>query len=128
MLKDFDFYKAYDFIEKSEQKPIILKGAKNVNPINYKYILSLIEDELIEETTFFLSYLEEEQLYCKLLMDNNYYLPYNLLQFRFAFVLLNYSLRDKRKANAFKKKIMKANMFSQEAFDTVKSTYKYLRG
>lgn len=128
MLKDFDFYKAYDFIEKSGQKSVILKGAKNINPINFKYILSLIEDELVEKTIFLLSFLEEEQLYCKLLIDNNYYLPYNYLQLRFAFVLLNYSLRDKQKASAFKKKIMKANMFSKDAFETVKSIYKHLRG
>ena len=57
MLKDFDFYKAYDFIEKSGQKSVILKGSKNINPINFKYILSLIEDELVEETIFLLSFL-----------------------------------------------------------------------
>jgi hypothetical protein len=90
MISNFDYVKGQEFINRTQQYPHILKGVRNINSINYLAILKTMENKSLDETVMFLSYYDTEQLYCKIIMDFNYNVPFTLDELLFCFCFMKY--------------------------------------
>ena len=64
MIENFDYVKGQEFLNKTEQPLNILKGVNNINPIDYKQLLTnlTVKDDEYGLMSF-IGYHDEEQLY-----------------------------------------------------------------
>ena len=90
MISNFDYVKGQEFINKTQQFPYILKGVRNINSISYLAILKTMENKSLDETVMFLSYYDTEQLYCKIIRDRNYNVPFTLDELLFCVCFMKY--------------------------------------
>ena len=66
-------------------------------------------------------YYEEEQLYCKLLKENNYYLPFTFFDLRYCFAKINKVLQNYRIDSRKYKHIKELLLVNDKAFDLIDS-------
>lgn len=117
MIENFDYEKGQEFLNKTEQPLNILKGAKNINPIDYKQLLKslTVEDDEYGLISF-IGYHDEEQLYCKLMRDSDYSVPFSFIELRCAIKLINL-LQHTTKKKTVINKLKKAGAYNQQAID-----------
>lgn len=117
MIENFDYEKGQEFLNKTEQPLNILKGAKNINPIDYKQLLTslTVEDDEYGLMSF-IGYHDEEQLYCKLMRDSDYSVPFSFIELRCAIKLVNL-LQHTTKKKTVINKLKKARAYNQQAID-----------
>lgn len=117
MIENFDFEKGQEFLNKTNQPLHILKGAKNINPIDYKQLLTnlTVKDDEYGLMSF-IGYHDEEQLYCKLLRDGNYSVPFSFIELRCAIKLVNL-LQHTTKKKTVINKLKKSGAYNQQAID-----------
>lgn len=72
MYRNFDYYKALEFLYRTKQPDWIVKGVTGLLRYNEFYILEMIEKKR------FLNYFMIEKLYCKIMQDMNYEVPFTL--------------------------------------------------
>ena len=117
MLENCDYEKGQEFLNKTEQPLNILKGAKNINPIDYKQLLiSLTVEDDEYGLMSFIGYHDEEQLYCKLMRDSDYSVPFSFIELRCAIKLLNL-LQHTTKKKTVINKLKKSGAYNQQAID-----------
>ena len=105
MYSNYDFYKANQFLEKTNQPKYILGGVTGLLQYDEIDILDMIED--VKPCNYFMI----EKLYCKIIQDMDYNVPFTIEE-------LFYSIKHYPKKN-YKK-------FNQCAYDYVKTLYKRL--
>ena len=117
MIENFDYVKGQEFLNKTEQQLNILKGAKNINPIDYKQLLTnlTVEDDEYGLMSF-IGYHDEEQLYCKLMRDSNYSVPFSFIELRCAIKLVNLLQHTTQKKTVINK-LKKSGAYNQQAID-----------
>ena len=119
MIDNFNLDKAKQFIEKTKQSPFILRGAYNSNSIDEMNIINNIDD-YDPQWFLFHTYYDQEQLYCKLMRDNEYWLPFTLEELNAAFQLLAIELHQPNKRLRFIKTIKSRKLFNRKAYEYVK--------
>ncbi len=114
MIENFDYIKGQEFLNKTEQPLNILKGVKNINPIDYKQLLTSLtvkDDEY--GLMSFIGYHDEEQLYCKLMRDSDYSVPFSFIELRCAIKLVNLLQHSSQKKTVINK-LKKAGAYNQQ--------------
>ena len=119
MIENFDYEKGQEFLNKTKQPLNILKGVKNINPIDYKQLLTslTVEDDEYGFMSF-IGYHDEEQLYCRLIKNSNYNVPFTFIELRCAIKLVN-MLQHTTKKKTVVNKLKKAGAYNQQAIDYV---------
>lgn len=117
MIENFDYAKGQEFLNKTEQPLDILKGVKNINPIDYKQLLTnlTVKDDEYGLMSF-IGYHDEEQLYCNLMKNSNYNVPFTFMEMRCAIKLVNILQHTTKKKTAINK-LKKAGAYNQQAID-----------
>ena len=117
MIENFDYEKGQEFLNKTKQPQNILKGAKNINPIDYKQLLTNLTVKDDENGLMsFIGYHDEEQLYCKLMKDSDYSVPFSFIELRCAIKLVNL-LQHATKKKTVINKLKKSGAYNQQAID-----------
>lgn len=117
MIENFDYEKGQEFLNKTKQPLNILKGAKNINLIDYKQLLTnlTVKDDEYGLMSF-MGYHDEEQLYCKLMRDSDYSVPFSFIELRCAIKLVNL-LQHTTKKKTVINKLKKSGAYNQQAID-----------
>ena len=117
MIENFDYEKGQEFLNKTKQPLNILKGVKNINPIDYKQLLTnlTVKDDEYGFMSF-IGYHDEEQLYCRLIKNSNYNVPFTFIELRCAIKLVN-MLQHTTKKKTVVNKLKKAGAYNQQAID-----------
>ena len=117
MIENFDYEKGQEFLNKTKQPLHILKGVNNINPIDYKQLLTslTVEDDEYGLMSF-IGYHDEEQLYCKLMRDSDYSVPFSFIELRCAIKLVNL-LQHTTKKKTVINKLKKAGAYNQQAIN-----------
>ena len=117
MIENFDYEKGQEFLNKTKQPLNILKGVKNINPIDYKQLLTNLTVKDDENGLMsFIGYHDEEQLYCKLMKDSDYSVPFSFIELRCAIKLVNL-LQHATKKKTVINKLKKSGAYNQQAID-----------
>lgn len=117
MIENFDYEKGKEFLINTEQSLDILKGVDNINPISYKQLLinlTVKDDEC--GLMSFIGYHDEEQLYCRLIKNSNYNVPFTFMEMRCAIKLVNLLQHTTKKKTAINK-LKKAGAYNQQAIE-----------
>ena len=117
MIENFDYEKGQEFLNKTKQPLNILKGAKNINLIDYKQLLTnlTVKDDEYGLMSF-IGYHDEEQLYCRIIKNSNYNVPFTFIELRCAIKLVN-MLQHTTKKKTVVNKLKKAGAYNQQAID-----------
>lgn len=117
MIENFDYEKGQEFLNKTNQPLHILKGVNNINPIDYKQLLTnlTVKDDEYGLMSF-IGYHDEEQLYCRLIKNSNYNVPFTFIELRCAIKLVN-MLQHTTKKKTVVNKLKKAGAYNQQAID-----------
>ena len=117
MIENFDYEKGQEFLNKTKQPLNILKGVKNINPIDYKQLwTSFTVDDDEYGLMSFIGYHDEEQLYCKIMRDSDYSVPFSFIELRCAIKLVNL-LQHTTKKKTVINKLKKSGAYNQQAID-----------
>lgn len=117
MIENFDYEKGQEFLNKTNQPLHILKGVNNINPIDYKQLLTnlTVKDDEYGLMSF-IGYHDEEQLYCRLIKNSNYNVPFTFIELRCAIKLVN-MLQHTTKKKTVVNKLKKSGAYNQQAID-----------
>lgn len=117
MIENFDYEKGQEFLNKTNQPLHILKGVNNINPIDYKQLLTnlTVKDDEYGLMSF-IGYHDEEHLYCRLIKNSNYNVPFTFIELRCAIKLVN-MLQHTTKKKTVVNKLKKAGAYNQQAID-----------
>ena len=117
MIENFDYEKGKEFLINTEQSLDILKGVDNINPISYKQLLinlTVKDDEY--GLMSFIGYHDEEQLYCRLIKNSNYNVPFTFMEMRCAIKLVNLLQHTTKKKTAINK-LKKSGAYNQQEIE-----------
>ena len=106
MFENFNYYKAEKFLLETKQYPYILQAVRGLRPYDEIELLDMIESK--KPCDYYLI----EKLYCKIMHEMNYNVPFSLEE-------LFYCIKSYPKIY-FKK-------FNQQAFEYVCALYKKLK-
>lgn len=122
MIKDFDYKKALKFLQETRQPILIIQGARNINELDLQFLIKYTISKTDSfELSAMLRYYEEEQLYCKLLKENNYYLPFTFFDLRYCFAKIHKVLQNHRIDSKKYRHIKELLLVNDKAFDLIDS-------